>query len=97
MKCSMAIAELKTKILASVTGYPFKSIILFGSRASGTNRENSDVDLLIEFIEPVTLVTLAKLQEALEDALQLDVDIVHGPLQSTDLLEINKQIVLYGT
>jgi hypothetical protein len=91
----MTIAELKAKILASVTGYPINRIILFGSHASGTNREDSDVDLLIEFTEPVTLFTLAKLQEALEDALQLDVDIVHGPLQSTDLLEINKQIMLY--
>ena len=91
----MTIAELKAIILASVTGYPIKSIILFGSRASGKNREDSDVDLLIEFTEPVTLITLAELQQALEDALQLDVDIVHGPLRSTDLLEVNKQIVLY--
>lgn len=92
----MTIAELKAIILASVTGYPIKSIILFGSRASGTNREDSDVDLLIEFTEPVTLLTLAELQEVLEDALQLDVDVVHGPLQPTDLLEINKEIVLYA-
>ena len=92
----MTIEELKIKILASVTGYPIKGIILFGSRASGTNREDSDVDLLIEFTEPVTLLTLAELQEVLEDALQLDVDVVHGPLHSTDLFEINKGIVLYA-
>ena len=92
----MTIAEIKAKILAAVTDYPIKSIILFGSRASGTNREDSDVDLLIEFTEPVTLLTLAGLQDTLEEALQLDVDVVHGPLQSTDLLEINKEIVLYA-
>lgn len=92
----MTITDLKEKIISAVQGYPIKSIILFGSRANGTNRENSDVDLIIEFSAPITLLTLTGLQLKLEEALNLDVDIVHGPLQPTDLLEIGKEIVLYA-
>ena len=92
----MTINELKHRILSAVQGYPVKSIILFGSRAAGTNRDDSDVDLIVEFSQPVTLLTLTGLQMQLEDALKLDVDIVHGPIQPTDLLEIGKEVVLYA-
>lgn len=92
----MTINELKAKILSAMQGYPIKSVILFGSRAAGTNRDDSDVDLIVEFSQPVTLLTLSELQVKLEDALNLDVDIVHGPIQPTDLLEIGKEVVLYA-
>ncbi len=92
----MTISEIKQIIINTIKGYPIKSIILFGSRADGTNRTDSDVDLIVEFSAPVTLLTLTGLQLELEEALSLDVDIVHGPLQSTDLIEINKKIVLYS-
>ena len=39
--------------------YHISKVILFGSRANGTNRENSDVDLIIEFSKPVSLLTLS--------------------------------------
>ena len=92
----MTINELKQRILTAIQGYPVKSMILFGSRAAGTNREDSDVDLIVEFSQPVTLLTLTGLQLKLEDALKLDVDLVHGPIQPTDLLEIGKEVVLYA-
>ncbi|MBQ8921074.1 MAG: nucleotidyltransferase domain-containing protein [Oscillospiraceae bacterium] len=92
----MTINEIKLRILTAIQDYPVKSIILFGSRAAGTNRDDSDVDLIVEFSQPVTLLTLSGLQMKLEDALKLDVDLVHGPIQPTDLLEIGKEVVLYA-
>lgn len=92
----MTINELRAKVLSAMQGYPIKSVILFGSRAAGTNRDDSDVDLIVEFLQPVTLLTLSGLQVKLEDALNLDVDLVHGPIQPTDLLEIGKEVVLYA-
>ena len=92
----MNIEEIKTRIVPIILDYPMKSVILFGSRADGTNREDSDVDLLVEFSEPVTLLTLSKLQLELEEVLQLHVDVVHGPLRATDLLEIHKEVILYA-
>lgn len=40
-----------------------------GSRADGTNREDSDVDLIIEFSAPITLLTISKLRCELEELL----------------------------
>lgn len=77
--------------------YSIKSAILFGSRADGTNRENSDVDLIIEFEKEVSLVTISNLKLELEEILNKDVDIVHGPIRDDDLLEINKEVELYAT
>ena len=91
----MTISELKQRILSAIQGYHLKSMILFGSRAAGTNRDDSDVDLIVEFYQPVTLLTLTGLQLQLEDVLKLDVDLVHGPIQPTDLLEIGKMISIY--
>lgn len=69
---------------------------MFGSRASKTNRENSDVDFIVEFSQPVSLITIAKLQMELEEALKLDVDIVHGPIKDNDMLKINQEIEIYS-
>ena len=75
--------------------YPIKKITLFGSRADNTNRPDSDVDLIIEFSEPISLLTLSKIRVHLEEVLGLDVDVVHGPIQETDLIEVNKEVELY--
>lgn len=52
-----------------------KSISLFGSFARGESNSDSDVDLLVEFTEPVGLFTLMGLKCALEDVLKRKVDI----------------------
>ena len=77
--------------------YPIKKAELFGSYASGRNHANSDVDLLIEFVTPrVSLLTLNKVKYRLEELLDSDVDVVHGPVNEDSLLEIDRRILLYG-
>ena len=69
---------------------------LFGSYASGTETDSSDIDLLISFQSAiVSLFTLAKVLQRLEDDLQTKVDIVQEPLPSDSLLEIEAVIPLY--
>lgn len=87
---------IKEAVLKIVPEYPIKRVILFGSRALGTNHDSSDIDLIMEFSAPVSLLTLSEIQYRLEDMLGLDVDVVHGPIQETDLLEVNKEIELYA-
>ena len=50
---------------------------LFGSRVRGDNREDSDLDVLVTFRPGayVSLFTLSELQFALEDHLEIKVDI----------------------
>ena len=91
----MDIETMKKIIYPIAIEYPIKKITLFGSRADNTNRPDSDVDLIIEFTEPVSLLTLSKIRVHLEEVLGLDVDVVHGPIQETDLIEVNKEVELY--
>lgn len=91
----MNIDDMKKLIKNVVVEYPIKKVTLFGSRANNTNRSDSDVDLIIEFYEPVSLLTLSRLRLRLEELLGLDVDLVHGPLQKDDLVEVNNEVELY--
>ena len=45
------IREAVYKVIAH---YPIKKVVLFGSRADGTNREDSDIDLIMEFNAPIS-------------------------------------------
>ena len=58
----MTIEILKNSVLVITKEYPIKKITLFGSRAAGTNKEDSDVDLIIEFSMPVSLLTLSMIK-----------------------------------
>ena len=53
----MDIETMKKIIYPIAIEYPIKKITLFGSRADNTNRPDSDVDLIIEFSEPISLLT----------------------------------------
>lgn len=87
---------IKEKVLSIVKEYPVKRITLFGSRAEETNGENSDVDLIMEFFEPISLLVLSDIRLRLEEILELDVDIIHGPLREEDLIKVGKEIELYA-
>lgn len=92
----MTIEMIKKAILVIAPEYPIKRVTLFGSRAAGTNHDGSDIDLIMEFSAAVSLLTLSEIQFRLEDLLGLKVDVIHGPMQETDLIEINKEIELYA-
>lgn len=92
----MTIEILKDNILTIVDEYPIKKITLFGSRAAGTNKEDSDVDLIMEFSLPVSLLTLSMIKIKLEEILKIGVDVIHGPLEESDLIELGKVVELYA-
>ncbi|MCE7039774.1 nucleotidyltransferase family protein [Dyadobacter sp. CY312] len=55
--------------------YFVKEIGYFGSHASGSARENSDIDILVEFSQPVGW-EFFRVQDLLEEALKIKVDLV---------------------
>lgn len=92
----MTIEVIQEKVLEIIDDYPIKKVVLFGSRATGTNREDSDVDLIMEFFTPITLLMLSQIRYQLEEVLGLRVDVIHGPIRDTDLLDIGEVVELYA-
>ena len=84
--------------VAAVSGeYALRSVELFGSYADGSSTPQSDVDLLVEFLQPrVSLLTLCSLKQRMEEVLGVEVDIVHGPLPEGSMLKPRKKVRLYG-
>jgi len=56
--------------------YKVKSIGLFGSYLRGEQRESSDIDLLVEFHETVSMFEFIRLEDYLSDMLGRRVDLV---------------------
>lgn len=92
--------ELKKYINEIQKDYKFNKVILFGSRADGTNRDDSDIDLLVEFNRnKKSLFTIAGMINDIQDKFNLKVDIVPYPVPNTIAglkLKINKEELLYG-
>jgi predicted nucleotidyltransferase len=61
--------ELKEK-------YKVKSIAIFGSYARSEQKETSDIDILIDYYEPVSLLKLIELENYLSDLLGVKVDLI---------------------
>lgn len=92
----MSNEEIKTKIIHVVEKYPVSKLSMFGSRASGTNRDNSDIDLIVEFSEKISLLLLSQLKIDIEECTGLSVDLIHGPIQEEDMIEVGEVIELYA-
>ena len=61
------LAEIKQIVLGSLNGYPAR-VYLFGSRANGTARERSDIDVAVWPLAELPVGTLARIREALEES-----------------------------
>ncbi len=91
----MEISVIRDAVLKVVQRYPVTRVTLFGSQASETARDDSDVDLVVEFFQPVSLLTLSSMKCDLEDLLKRKVDLIHGPIRDSDMIEIVREVVLY--
>lgn len=77
---SMSTTEIKQKIRSCVAQLPqrenVRKISLFGSHARAAERPDSDIDLLIELVEPVGYFELVRMQDAFSQSLGREVDLV---------------------
>lgn len=63
-------------IIEIMKPYNPKKIGIFGSFARGENSENSDLDILYNFEEPISLFQKFQIQELLENKLNSSIDFV---------------------
>jgi len=56
--------------------YKVKTIGVFGSYVRGEAKEKSDLDVLVEFSEPISLLKFVELENFLSDSIGVKVDLV---------------------
>ena len=64
------------RLLELFRQYQVASLKVFGSVARGEEREASDIDILVRFVRPVSLLTLVRLERELSALFGRKVDLV---------------------
>ena len=75
MKPSTAFEQNRDAIKAVIARYPVGNPRVFGSVANGTDKDGSDLDILIDAPRGTTLIHLCGIQIDLEDLLGVPVDV----------------------
>lgn len=70
------IEDIKEKLLPVLRHYHVKKAGLFGSAARGELRVDSDIDILIELDDDLSLLDFVRIKHKLEDTLNRRVDLV---------------------
>jgi predicted nucleotidyltransferase len=73
---ALTIAEIKRKALPILRRHKVKKAGIFGSAARGEMGKKSDVDLLVELGDEVSLLGMAEIKVELEEKLGRKVDLV---------------------
>jgi uncharacterized protein len=68
--------KIKNIILSHLKDFDPVKVGIFGSFARGDNKKGSDIDILVEFKESPSLLTLIKLENDLSAILGVRVDLV---------------------
>ncbi|MFN4299834.1 MAG: nucleotidyltransferase family protein [Thermaurantimonas sp.] len=67
---------LQTRLLQLLLPYLPARISVFGSYARGENRQDSDLDILIQFKDRISLLKLVQIEQELSDELGIPIDLV---------------------
>ena len=93
----MELEEIKVKIIPVLKRYDVRKAAVFGSFVKGEEKEDSDIDILVEFKGEKSLLDLAGLKIELEEALRRKVDVLTynslHPLLKDKILQEQKVIL----
>ena len=76
MRPSLALDMNRNAIRAAASRFRTTNLRVFGSVLQGTDREDSDLDLLVDALPGATLFDLGGLQDELEQLLGVRVDLL---------------------
>ncbi len=80
--------EIINRLVNILKKYGVKKIEIFGSYARGEAKPGSDIDIIVDFEETKSLLDLVKIEQELEDALGVKVDLLTRASISPYLKEI---------
>ena len=72
----MNIEEIKQQITSIARYHKIKKAGVFGSLANGTFNDESDIDILVELDDELSLLDFVRIELDLEDSLRKKVDLV---------------------
>ena len=94
---SMELEEIRNKIIPVLQRHDVKRAAIFGSFVREEQKENSDIDILVEFKGEKSLLDLAGLKIELEEVLRRKVDVLTynslHPLLKDRILQEQKVIL----
>jgi len=93
----MKLEEIKVKIIPVLRRYDVRKAAIFGSYVKGEEKEDSDIDILVEFKGEKSLLDLAGLKIELQEILKRKVDVLTynslHPLLKEKILQEQKVIL----
>lgn len=72
----MTYMDIENKVVSILGRYGAQTIGIFGSYARGTQRPDSDLDLLVNFKERKSLLTLVRIERELSESIGIKVDLL---------------------
>ena len=72
----ISITEISQKTMPVLHKYGILSASLVGSVARGQHNSKSDIDIVIDVIQPISLLTFARIKLELEELLHSKVDLI---------------------
>lgn len=83
----MTTQELNKTLITILNRHDARHISIFGSRARGDFRPDSDLDVLVDFAVNKSLLTLIGIEQELSEALGIKVDLLTEKAISPHLIE----------
>jgi len=68
--------KVRETIVAILTRYGAERIAIFGSYARGEAGERSDIDILVRFTRPKSLIQLVQIEDEIRKSIHMNVDLV---------------------
>lgn len=90
--------EIKDPIITILRGYGAIKISIFGSFARGEERPESDIDIIVRFDKPKSLLQLIHIEEEIKNAVQHNIDLLTENSINPYLIDAIRrdEVVIYG-
>lgn len=90
--------EIKRTIIKILSGYGAVRISIFGSFARGEERPESDIDIIVRFDHPKSLLQLIHIEEEVKNAVNRNIDLLTENSINPYLIDSIRrdEVVIYG-